>query len=255
MKQSAYALKLAGAAALAGSSQAYGQIIPITPPTNITNPSGAVMFMSEYYNVLTGVTNTSGTPSPTDDFNFSYYLSTNGNSSTYVDGLKATSLIASTYAVGYLYADALAKGTKIGTDTPLQFNQISHIPSYPAIYLTDVEGDGTVTTPSNLQQPNVDEYLGFQFLDSNDGLIHNGWLELDSPTYPGSNLSGITFIAGAYNSIPDSAPGGLGDIAAGEEPAAVPEPGSLSLLVLGAAALGGIGLAHRRRAALAVAQD
>jgi hypothetical protein len=253
-KRSAYAVKLAGAAVLAGSTQAYGQIISITPPTNITNPSptggtdpGAVNVQHEGYNVLTGVT----TPGPglaTDDFLFGYYISGGDYfSQSYIKGLKSTSLVASANAYSpvlqatYLYANALPKGANI--PDALSFNQAGA----PGIYLTSVAADGTVTTPSNYQQPNTDEYLGFQFTDSNDNQIHYGWIELDSVTYPGSNLSGINFIAAAYNAQPGAA------ILAGE--VETPEPGTISSLLLGAAALGGVGLMRRRRAGLATVQN
>jgi hypothetical protein len=58
MKQSTYALKLAGAAALAGTTQAYSQIVQIGThelPTNLTGVS-AGPGSTEYYNITTGKT-------------------------------------------------------------------------------------------------------------------------------------------------------------------------------------------------------
>jgi hypothetical protein len=265
MKQPAYALKLAGAAALAGSSQAYGQIVVITPnmlPANMTNPSpsgtvpGAITNINDYYDVLTGKTTNTSTAG--DNFHFGYFISGGGYfSQSYVTGLNTTGpnpptpagLIASVYVPsrGYLYADALSQGATI--PGALQFYQ----QGVPGIYLTSVAADGTVATPSNFMQPNTDEYLGFQFVDGQNN-VHNGWLELDSVTYPGgangANLSGVNFIAGAYNSVA-AGPNGAGDILVGE----VPEPGTISSLVLGAAALVGVGLLRRRRSAFAAAQN
>jgi hypothetical protein len=243
MKQSAIALKLATAAALAGSSQAYGQIVPITPPADIPGsaPSSPQVTYSENYDVLSGTTN-----NPlTNDFTFSYTNSANGNFFTQVYGIQSTSLVASVAPNGYLYADSLAKGDAIGSDTGLQFNRVTgpgFYGNFYGAYMTVVSG-GTTPTP---QQPNTNEYLGFQFLDSVDSKIHNGWIELNSKTYVDpSNPGGLIFLGAAYDSIPDGQPGG--DIFAGE----VPEPGTISSLVLGAAALAGVGLARRRRVASA----
>jgi hypothetical protein len=261
------AFKLAGAAALAGSTQAYGQVILMTPsmlPSNI--PGGPPQTnTSETYDVTAGVTN-GGSP----DFTFQYVNSsfvyagtTYYNFSTYISNLKAKSAIASTFNGPFLYADALAVGTKIGIDTPLQFNQPNTSYTYtspttglpvtrainPVTYLTYTFDGGS--SGGEQQQPNSPYYIGFQFTDGVDGKIHDGWLELESNTYtdPG-NPGGLIFLGGAYNSVADTGDG-AGDILVGE----VPEPGTISSLVLGAAALVGVGLMRRRRAALAAAQD
>lgn len=249
MKQSTYALKLAGAAALAGSTQAYGQVIQIAPPTNIpghapiNNPSPVT---TEYYNVLTGATD--ATQQPGDDFSFSYFNSAYHNNPDYfitsVNGLKPGSAIASTYQFVYLYANALTKGTVIGSDT-MQFHQTPNPANFVYNGYLTVSFQGT---PSSLMQPNTNTYLGFQFTDSNDGLIHNGYLELNSVPYTSpSSPGGLFFLGGAYNSIPDGQVGG--DITA------VPEPGTISSLILGAAALAGVGLGRRRRSALVTAKN
>ena len=60
MKQSANALTftgLVGAVAVAGASQAYGTIINVAPPTNLTGNNTAT-FGREYWNALTGTTST-----------------------------------------------------------------------------------------------------------------------------------------------------------------------------------------------------
>ena len=104
-----------------------------------------------------------------------------------------------------------------------------------------------------IQKPNVLEYVGFDFKAA-DGLIHDGWIELESVSNDGGATigGGLKFIAAAYNSVADSAGG---TITAGQLPAAAaPEPGTLSALALGAAGLVGVGLKRRRRAALAAAQ-
>ena len=97
---------------------------------------------------------------------------------------------------------------------------------------------------------NTAEYLGFQFLDTDDGLVHDGWLEIENETYTSAtNPGGLIFLGGAYNTVADSAGGTI--LAGQSAPAAVPEPGTLSALALGAAGLVGVGLKRRRKAALA----
>jgi hypothetical protein len=240
-------LKLAGAVALAGSSQAYGQILPLTLPTNVPGvpPDGSEN--SEFYTVLSGIT--SGSPTGAD-FKFEYY---NGSSYFFTGAtpIKLTTGVAVNYPGGF-YDSAIAFGTKIGTDT-----------------YSFTKGFGPGASPSNLtvlaqsypggpvtsyMQPNTPTYLGFQFADGS-GNIHDGYLELESATYTSpTSPGGLLFLSGAYNATPDIGDG-LGDVTAGEAPAAAPEPSTLSALVLGAAALGGIGLARRRRTALVTAQD
>ncbi len=67
----AVAFKLAGAAALAGSSQVYGQIVPITGtalPSDLTAPAGGVVH--EYYDILGGTTSST----PGGNLEFDFYL-------------------------------------------------------------------------------------------------------------------------------------------------------------------------------------
>jgi hypothetical protein len=258
MNRSAHAFKLAGAAALAGSTQAYGQIVLITPsnlPSNITGyaPTYPAPLVTETYDVSAGETN-GGTP----DFSFHYWNSSYfyaGTGKTYstfytsVANLKMGAAIASSFqGTPFLYADAISAGTKIGSDT-LNFYQPTRLVN-PVTYLTYTYQGATV---NGLQQPNTPTYLGFQFTGA-DSQIHDGWLELESETYTSpSSPGGLIFLGGAYNSVadPGADSGGVGDIFAGE----VPEPGTISSLMLGAAALVGVGLMRRRRASLVIAQD
>ena len=244
MKHTAKALTLtgfAGAVAFAGGTQAYGAIVNLTDPSNITghaaNTAGSA---KEYYNVLTGVTTSTATSS--DDLEFGYYNNSSTNEFfTGVAGLKAGGYAAGYYASnGTVYSYPIPKGAAIGSSGAYAFNQKS---GYFTIMSLSVGGNqygfGTENEPV---------YLGFQFLDGNDGLLHDGWLELDSETYTSaSNPGGLIFLAGAYNNVADS---NGGSILAGQS-AAVPEPGTLGALAAGAAALVGVGLKRRRKAALA----
>jgi hypothetical protein len=253
------ALKLAGAAAMAGSTQAYGQIVLLTLPDNIPgspDSAGRIPGSSEYYDVLAGLSSSS----PTDDSNPNFhpdfifsYDNTGGYFFTTVSGIKTGSATSGVLATGpgpyfytTVYANAVAKGTNIGLDTPPTFYSNPAPATYPSTYLT-IQGG-----PNTIQQPDSPTYLAFQFTDGYDGLVHNGYLELETATYTDeSNKGGLIFLGGAFNSVAADAPGGAGDILAG----AVPEPGTISSLMLGAAALGGVGLLRRRRAAFLIAQD
>jgi hypothetical protein len=221
------ALKLAGAAALAGSSQAYGQIVPLTPlPSALnTTPGGS---STEYY-TLGGSTSTS----PGGDLQIDLYEDNSGNLSVDVLPVQSTDAVAGfsfpSSGVQYAFPAPLTFGAKIGTGSANTPTFFTGDPAYPFFAIPFA------------QLPNSPQYIGFQFGPA--GNIHDGYLELDSLS-PGD----LTFLSGAYNSVAEDGLGG-GDIFA------VPEPSTLSALVLGAVALGGLGLARRRRSALAVAQD
>jgi hypothetical protein len=247
----AVALKLAGAAALAGSTQAYGQIVTVAAPTNISgfDPNNGTPKTVEFYNVFTGVTTDSFVAG--DDFRFEYgnFPGYFGGGTLLYTGMKAynglgtePSPIAATQGAFYVYADALTPGTKIGTDNAgLQFI------SYGASSTVLAQGYTVTATGNDIQsgtqQIDTPTIVGFQVADAT-GALHNGYIELEtqsytSPTSPG----GLVFTGAAYDSIPDGQAGG--DIVA------APEPGTISSLMLGAAALGGVGLLRRRRSMLA----
>lgn len=237
--------KLAGAAALAASSQAYGQII-ITPPSNIpgNDPSASPGFVNEFYDVQTGATSASATgPGFTADFEFQYYniAETGGNyfSTRIIPLLPGDSFAGNGF---YFYnADAIPSGAKVGSDN---YTFVDSGGSYGSATLA--ESYGSPATSFSSQQVDQKTFLGFQFTGS-DSLIHDGYIELESESYVSpSNPGGLIFFGAAYNSAADALDGS-GDITT----PAIPEPGTLSSLMLGAAALGGVGLLRRRRSLLA----
>ena len=189
--------------------------------------------------MLTGVTTATATSA--DDLEFGYYNnSSNGEFFTGVYALKGGTTAAYYASNGVVYAYPIAKGGKIGSGGNYNFGQKS---GYFTFLSVSVAG-----TQYGFRTENEPEYLGFQFLDSNDGQLHDGWLELDSETYTSaSNPGGLIFLGGAYNTVSDTAGG---TIDAGQT-AAVPEPGTLGALAAGAAALVGVGLKRRRQSALA----
>jgi hypothetical protein len=247
MKQSTYALKLAGAAALAGSTQAYGQIVELTLPPLLTLPAptnSRPNFPDETFSFTGESYSVQPSSSIGPDFYFSaFYSNPTPYFNTAVYPLNPGNGVVVTYA-GSNYATALTVGDKIGSDTPLTFDTVSDV----AILAGSSDGNNSANpnTLPNAQPVNTSVYIGFQFKDGLNN-VHDGWMELDSTLSVGeTSPGGLTFMRGAYNSVADTG-NGAGDILVGE----VPEPGTISSLVLGAAALVGVGLLRRRRASLA----
>ncbi len=228
---------LAGAAALAGSTQAYGAVVNINLPSNITGSTGDTASTKEYFNIQTGVT--SSTSSSSTQLEFGYFDGPAGGGGTefftgiYVATTGGTLGYYSSY--GTVYAYPLAKGTLVGTGGPDPTNQHA---GYFTLLALNYAGNSY-----GFKTENEPMYIGFQFTAS-DGQLHDGWLELESTTYtsPG-NPGGLEFLGGAYNTTPDSQGG---TILVGQT-AAVPEPGTLAALAAGAAALTGVGLKRRQR--------
>ena len=242
MKQSAKAITLtglAGASALAGASQSYGAIISVKAPTNITGVATTSASLKEYYDFDTGTTSTTKTAA--SDVEFGYY-----NSSTEFftgvygfNGSKAAAYeyggSGSTYTA---YAYGIAKGGKIGTGGSYAFAQHTG-------YFTLMSFTYNGNPYNSKQTTGVVEYLGVQFTAA-DGLLHDGWIALESDTYTSAaNPGGLKFLGAAYNSVADASGGTINAGQAG----AVPEPGTLSALAIGAAGLVGVGLKRRKAAA------
>ncbi len=248
MKQSAKTVTLtgfAGAVAFAGASQAYGTVVSVATPTNIVNaPLGTgVNTKREYWNVDTGATTT--TAAAGYDINFGLL-----NSSTYNEfftglavangattGGGSVSYLASN---GTIYAYGLTAGSTVGTGGKYATFQQS-ASAYTIMSLI------YAGTPYAIMQPGNPYYVGFKFTAA-DGLLHDGWVQLQSDYNTTTQAGSLTFLAAAYNTTPDAQGG---QVIVGSFATPVPEPGTLSALALGAAVLTGVGLKRRRRAALA----
>jgi hypothetical protein len=219
------AVKLAGAAALASASQAYGQIIPLDLPGTVTD-LGPGTEPQEFYNLSAGGVDLTTNTGP--DFRFEY---DNGGGGYIFSGAKIYAGAGGGVAVAVnYYAPEVPAGTKVGSDT---FTFTTG--TYSSFLVQNVAyGD----TYSN-QQPNTPEYLVFQFTGT-DNKLHDGYFEVETLAGGPGTVGSFAFLQGAYNSQPDTGDG-LGDIV-------VPEPGTLSSLIMGAAALGAVGLVRRRRA-------
>jgi len=203
---------LAGAAALAAGSQAYGAIVVVAPPADVVSPGGA--------NVSTtgAVWDIDGDAVGDFQFRFRDNISTSW----------AYSAQVITQATGAGGVSAGADGgygpyaVKIPAAGLINAGVINSSPPNRAVlgsrYGTTDYGDWAGNSGPG--------YLGLKFTNASG--VHFGWVCLS--VTPGTGVAGvgkIQFCGAAFEDAADT------PIAAG----AVPEPGSLAMLALGAAAL------------------
>lgn len=195
---------LAGAAALAAGSQAYSAVTPAASlPANIpgTVPSTPTP--------LTSLWDVDGDAA--SDFVFRYETFASGSWFSGIGSFPPNNAVVG--YVGYFgpytlfYADNLGSGAVVdATDNFVGTNNY-------AILASRFSG----TDYGAFRAPNTRGFVGFKFeIGSN---LHFGWIELET-----SRDGGVVFHSGAYESTPNT-------------PIAIPEPGSLAALAIGAAAL------------------
>ena len=222
---------LAGAVAIASGTSAYGTIITVSTPADLTNtPGGANTSVNWDVNgdAITDFTFTNRYPNTAPgNYGVVWQLNMNGT-------------VAANGTLGYMgpfirYAAALTMGTTIDNSGPFTFNAggqacLGSLYSYGAFGQYNYGGfaaDG----PNGSVAPGTFAFAGFRFTAA-DG-VHFGWIKL------AVNAGLIDFadpIAAAYESTPGMA------IQAG----AVPEPGTMGLLALGAAGVLGTVIKRRR---------
>ena len=221
---------LAGAIAIASGTSAYGTIITVSTPADLTNsPGGAntqvnwdvngdaindFLFLNRYPNTVPG------------NYGVIWQMNMNGT-------------VAANGCIGYMgpfirYANALAFGAPING---AQFfnpgaaqSTLGSRYSYGAAGVF-YYGGFAAGGPNGSVPPGTFAYAGFRF-NAADG-VHYGWVRL---AVSAGLIDFANPIAAAYESAP-----GVG-ITAG----AVPEPGTLSLLALGAAGVLGAVVKRRR---------
>ena len=221
---------LAGAIAIAGGTNAYGAVVNVTPPSNLTTTAGTATGPSTTWDV-----NKDGIA----DFTFSLRYP-NGTGVAWQDNMQGATgnsvLGYGSAANAFRYGSAFSLGTTIGTTPPtgtayatalqtIMGSVYNGVP-YGGFAYTGAPGTGSVAA-GNLS------YAGFSFVVG--GNTYFGWLRMSV------NAGNMTFVSAAYNNTPGAS------IMAGAT--AVPEPGTLAGLAMGAAALGGVAWRRRRKTA------
>lgn len=226
---------LAGAAALAGATQAYGSVVNVPLPANIT---GHAPTASDAGTNRTVDLNGDGQR----DLYFRYRnLSESGGTlllSYFYGGISTAQGAAVGYQIsGQAYAFSLSTGYVVGPSS--SFYQVA---GYLGHIVTNYNGTNYGFT-NYLGQAGVPEFIGFKF-QTVGGQTDYGYIRLETDPYvSAANPGGIKFLALAYENT--GAPIVI--------PAAVPEPSSLAALAMGAATFAGLGLKRRRTASAAAA--
>ena len=222
---------LAGAAAIATGSQAYGAVVTVTPPTPITSTNAIGTPVTEFFDINgDGISDLQLTVG----VNTAYKAAYGGVSGSYV---AYNTFGTVNQVVGYAgtfgnYATRLTAGAVVGSTSAFIYGN----------YLTIL---GSRFAGKNYGQFRTRGFLGFEFAAA-DG-EHFGYLNLLS-TVAGSGAatltSSLTFYSAAYESTPNT-PITI--------PGAVPEPSSLAALAFGAAGLAGAVAYRRKKSTQAVA--
>ena len=220
---------------MAGASQAYGAIVNVALPANITGAAPTTA----------GVTVTRSIDLNGDgvrDLAIRYVnrTLTGGTllqSLIYVGTAASPGAPVGSYIAGsggnYGYGFALKTGYVVGPGAG--FYQEA---GFLSTLVTNYKGQNYGFT-NYLGQAGVPESVGFRFT-ATGGQVDYGYLQLSTDPYvSAANPGGIRFLALRYENTG----------AAITVPTIVPEPGSLAALAIGAAAFAGLGLKRRRAAA------
>lgn len=203
---------LLGALAIASGSSAYAAVISVAPPPDLTNVPGGANTAENWDVNLDGIV----------DFGFQNRYPNSGSQVNWQ--LNFYPVPAGNAVVGYVgpfinYANSLSFGTLIG---PASTFQTSSQVCLGSNYGGTLYGGFAAAIP-----PGTNAYAGFRF-NAADG-VHYGWVFLNV------NAGIIDFTGAAYESTAGVA------ITAG----AVPEPGTMAMLALGA--VGVLGAVAKRR--------
>ncbi len=219
---------LAGAAALAAGTEAYGAVTAANSlPANFIPSSGVTSPAHQESWDVDG--------DGTADFDlFFSQASTSGN---WVSGIYGYGGVGTAAAVAYVgpyvvYVNRLSVGTSIGPTSI--FNQDT---GYVAAFASRFSG----MLYGQFNPPNDRGFIGFEFTNASG--LHFGYLELmTDPFTSAGSPGGQTFFQAFYESTPNT-PITI--------TAAIPEPGTLASLAVGAAFLGGVALRRRKAGAKA----
>ncbi len=214
---------VAGAAALASGSQAYGQIISRPPPTNLPNAATPA---------TAGPVNYDFDGNGTVDFVYSFRNpQAAGTGVQWQANFSPFTALGINAIDGYLgpfinYANALSSGDPIGP--------LNNWRNQAQVTMGSRYRSGAIISPyggfANVANTPVRGFLGVRF--SIGGLTRFGWIDAEvRPATGAAGSGGIFFFGAAYEASG-------ADIEAG----AVPEPGTLAMLAIGA-----VGLLRRRK--------
>ena len=220
---------LAGAAALAGASQAYGTIVVRPTPANIIGHDPAASTVGTQTTRLIDLDGNG-----TNDLRISYRSFTSG--AYYIQQSFVLSFTGQTAAYGPVgtqdqyYAYQLAGGDAIPGSNP--FGQNMGMPPFLTHVATNVNGNNY-----GFWALGDRGFIGFSFRDANNQLDY-GYIELETDAFMSAgDPGGIQFFSLAYETSG-------GPIAAG----AVPEPSTLAALAFGGAGLAAAAFRRRKKA-------
>lgn len=227
---------LAGAAAMAGASQAYGTLVKVTTPANIVGAAPTTSSAITAANTRNIDLNGDGVRDLS--IRFRNYTGPGGlpvTQSFFYGGTTASAGAAVGYGIsGQAYAFSLKAGYQVGAGS--SFYQVA---GYLAHIVTNYKGNNYGFT-AYLSQAGVPENIGFEFTTST-GQVDYGYLTLETDPYvSAASPGGVKFLGLAYDNAGTTV-----------TVPAVPEPGTLAALAVGAATFAGVGLKRRRAAAKA----
>jgi hypothetical protein len=205
---------LLGALAIAGGSSAYGAVVVVAPPSNIVPGSVPSSPITVNWDVNGDALN---------DFSFTFAQPQTSGAQDWIASVTPLTgnFVIATHGLVFFYAQRFTAGQTIPTDLP------------PGATLNPTSAIlGSNFNGNSYGQFQARGFLGIQFKDSGN-VSHYGYLELQVSRSTGGT-PGIQFFSAAYDN------GTLTPIIAG----AVPEPGTLAMLAMGAA---GVLAAHQRR--------
>jgi MYXO-CTERM domain-containing protein len=225
---------MAGAVALAAGSASYGSIIVVAPPANLPNVAGPG---------TAGPLNWDVNGDSVIDFNFTFRNPQTATGSGVIwqanMNIAPAGVTAGNAVVGYLgpfvnYATNLSAGQTIGPvlgpPPGASFRNVAQVVLGSVYRSNGVPSDYGGFRPGNPNPggatPGAQRgFVGFRF--SIGGLIRYGWLDVEVlPATGAAGSGGINFFGAAYEDSGGSIPAG-----------AVPAPGALAALAVGAAAM------------------
>ena len=209
---------------MAGGSAAYGDIVIVTPPADLV-PSELPIPETQTGGGIDRFWDVDG--DLIDDFQFNFRQpQVSGGLDWQGNLFPQTGFSFAQAGPPFLYIHRFSAGDTIGPTPPL--GEIFSPPLQQGIFASNFNS----APYGQFYAPNSRGFLGFQFTNSQGTFF--GYLELQITRASGVGDPGFQFFSAAYDDTPGT------PIVAG----AVPEPGTLAMLALGAAA---VLAAHKRR--------